>query len=124
MVISEAAKVQWIRENLNITHDDLIHSDAAWWFEMMETDFQTFLRLSIFGFALRMGVKGQKEIPPDVITSYIREFQYKICLAMSGDLTVRGLPLFVVAGVEVLGEELLKSTEAYRIHPGAEVPYE
>lgn len=120
MLENEQARLRWIKENLHINHDDMISADATWWYQLMEADFITFLRYSIFGFALKLGVKGTKKIPEDDITTFIKEFQYKICLAASGDVTIPGLPLFAIAGVELMGEELLKKQEIYRLHPGAQ----
>jgi hypothetical protein len=120
MLGNEAAAMRWIRENLHIAHDDMISADAIRWYELMKSDFITFLRYSLYGYALKLGVKGCKPIPEDEITTFVKEFQYKICLAASGDVTVPGLPLFAIAGVELMGEELLKKQDIYRLHPEAQ----
>lgn len=120
-MVNEEKEMSWIKEHIDIMHDDMLSSDARRWFEMMENDFLTFVRLGLYGFVLKLGTKGQRALPEDVVSSFIKELQYKICLSVAGDVRIKGLPLFSIVGIDVIGEEVLKSDEAYRLHPGAQV---
>lgn len=105
MSMNEEAKLAWIRKHVHINHDELSSTEASWWFELMEADFLTFVRYAIYGFTLRLEVKAHMKIPGDVMEAFIKEFKYKICLAVTGDSRVPALPLFAVTGLELIGEE-------------------
>lgn len=113
-------EMAWVKDHLNINHHELDRPTALWWLKMIESDFEKFSRLAIFGFALKLGESGCRAIPPDLIAAYLKEFQCKVYLAIAKDTRVPCMPLFAVSGIGLAGNNLSVNGQSYTLRPGGE----
>lgn len=98
----DSARVRWIEENLEITHDKLLPVDVHRWWALYRDDVEQFFSCAIFGYMIKNHYydSARSDLPDGELKEFVSEFSEKLRRAFSGIRPRVGLPLFDIVGRE------------------------
>lgn len=101
-VISEKER-SWVKENLDLRHNEMTKEQAKQWLRLMMADQKKFFSLGIFGFVLkRKRDARQMRFSKEELEEFCGEFTLKVQLAARNRKVTVSFPLFDLVGRNVL----------------------
>ncbi len=101
-VISEKER-SWVKENLDLRHNEMTKEQAKQWLRLMMADQKKFFCLGIFGFVLkRKRDARQMRFSKEELEEFCGEFTLKVQLAARNRKVTVSFPLFDLVGRNVL----------------------
>jgi len=98
----DTARVRWVQENLEITHNKLRPEDVQSWNYLYIDDIDKFFSLAILGYMNKNHFYGDSKtgLPDAEIKEFVAEFCEKIRRVSNGKRPKVGLSLFAIVGRE------------------------
>ena len=97
---NESARVRWVQENLDASHNKLLPEEVRGWEDLYREDVDQFFRCAILGYMSKHHYydDARTKLPDAELREFVAEFCEKIRRASSGVQTKLGLPLFDIVG--------------------------
>lgn len=103
MTVLNEEERAWIKEHLDIGHDQLPREFALRWLELMLANRKSFYVLGLLGFILKRKRDAQQtKFTNEELSSFCAEFTLKIRLATRKQGLALSLPLFDLVGRDAL----------------------